>query len=93
MLLGFAGAFRRSELVGIQVDNLQFELDGLRVHLLRSKTDQEGRGQSAGDRVSAADAADNFKNRRRVRGEFVKDFFAFMVIPPSLLLKSSRVWL
>lgn len=46
LLLGFAGAFRRSELVAIQVDNLAFELDGLRVHLPRSKTDQEGRGQT-----------------------------------------------
>ena len=52
-------------------------------------TDQDGRGRSAGDRASAADAADNFKNRRRVRGVFVKDFVVFMIVPPSLLLKSS----
>jgi site-specific recombinase XerD len=44
VLLGFAGAFRRSELVAIRVEDLGFELDGLRVRLPRSKTDQEGRG-------------------------------------------------
>jgi site-specific recombinase XerD len=46
LLLGFAGAFRRSELVAIRVDDLAFELDGLRVHVPRSKTDQDGRGQT-----------------------------------------------
>ena len=46
LLLGFAGAFRRSELVAIRFEDLAFELDGLRVHLHRSKTDQESRGQT-----------------------------------------------
>ena len=46
--------------------------------------EQDGRGQSAGDKVNAADAADNFKNRRRVRGDVVRDFFVFMVISPSV---------
>ncbi len=44
LLLGFAGGFRRSELVGLNVANLQFMEDGLIVTLLRSKSDQEGRG-------------------------------------------------
>ncbi|MCP5426114.1 MAG: tyrosine-type recombinase/integrase [Gammaproteobacteria bacterium] len=44
LLLGFAGAFRRSELVAIRVEDLLLELDGVRVRLPRSKTDQEGRG-------------------------------------------------
>lgn len=46
LLLGFAGAFRRSELVGLQVDGLRFDSDGLRVRLLRSKTDQDGHGET-----------------------------------------------
>ena len=46
LLLGFAGAFRRSELVAIRVEDLTFELDGLRVQLRRSKTDPQGRGQT-----------------------------------------------
>jgi integrase len=43
-LLGFAGAFRRSELVALDVADLQETEDGLRVTIRRSKTDQEGQG-------------------------------------------------
>jgi site-specific recombinase XerD len=45
LLLGFAGAFRRSELVGLDLDDLREEVQGLIVHLRRSKTDQEGTGR------------------------------------------------
>ena len=48
LLLGFAGAFRRSELVGLDVADLDFGRDGLTVTLRRSKTDQEGAGQKVG---------------------------------------------
>ena len=44
LLLCFAGAFRRSELVALEVKDLAFEVDGLRVTIRRSKTDQEGQG-------------------------------------------------
>jgi len=44
LLLGFAGAFRRSELVGLNVDDLTEDADGLRIVIRRSKTDQEGKG-------------------------------------------------
>jgi site-specific recombinase XerD len=42
--LGFAGAFRRSELVALNVSDLREDKDGLRVLVRRSKTDQEGKG-------------------------------------------------
>lgn len=48
LLLGFAGALRRSELVGLQLGDLQFSAAGLTVRLRRSKTDQEGQGRSIG---------------------------------------------
>lgn len=45
LLFGFAGAFRRSELVAIDVGHvLQHPKDGLHIRILRSKTDQEGVG-------------------------------------------------
>jgi site-specific recombinase XerD len=44
LLLGFAGAFRRSELVAVDVGDLQFCDGGLRVKIRHSKTDQEGQG-------------------------------------------------
>lgn len=46
ILLGFAGAFRRSELVAIKVEELTFNEQGVDVFLSRSKTDQEGKGAS-----------------------------------------------
>jgi site-specific recombinase XerC len=43
--LGFAGAFRRSELVPLRVDDLTECPEGYRVIIWRSKTDQTGEGQ------------------------------------------------
>lgn len=48
VLLGFAGAFRRSELVELDVEDCAFGRDGLTVNLRRSKTDQEGTGRKVG---------------------------------------------
>jgi site-specific recombinase XerD len=45
LALGFAGAFRRSELVAMTVADLVDAPDGYRVMIRRSKTDQEGAGQ------------------------------------------------
>ena len=41
---GMASALRRSELVALTVADLERASDGLRVRIVRSKTDQEGRG-------------------------------------------------
>ena len=48
LLLGFAGALRRSELVGLDVEDLDFTSAGLVVTLRRSKTDQDGDGRKLG---------------------------------------------
>ena len=48
LLLGFAGALRRSELVGLDVADITEGTDGLTVRLRRSKTDQEGAGRTLG---------------------------------------------
>ena len=45
ILLGFAGAFRRSELVALNVEDLEETAEGMLVTLRRSKTDQEGLGR------------------------------------------------
>ena len=45
LLFGFAGAFRRSELVGLNVENLKRRDEGLLVTIEKSKTDQEAKGQ------------------------------------------------
>ena len=48
ILLGFAGAFRRSELVSLDIEDCAFSKDGLTIALRRSKTDQEGTGRKIG---------------------------------------------
>ena len=48
ILLGFAGAFRRSELVGFDAEDCAFGKDGLTVTLRKSKTDQTGAGRKIG---------------------------------------------
>ncbi len=48
LLLGFTGAFRRSELVSLTVEDCEFTSEGLVVTLRRSKTDQEGGGRKLG---------------------------------------------
>ena len=42
LLLGFAGAFRRSELVALDVADIEWTAEGALVTIRRSKTDQEG---------------------------------------------------
>jgi site-specific recombinase XerD len=44
LLLGFSGAFRRSELVALQVNDIVRTPEGIKVLIRRSKTDQEGKG-------------------------------------------------
>jgi site-specific recombinase XerC len=46
LLLGFAGGFRRSELVALNVEDIAETPEGLRIVIRRSKTDQEGAGQT-----------------------------------------------
>ena len=48
LLLGFAGGFRRSEIVGLDRRDLRPTADGVVVALRRSKTDQEGEGREVG---------------------------------------------
>jgi integrase len=48
LLAGFAGAFRRSELVGLNREDIDFTADGLVVTLRKSKTDQDGQGRKVG---------------------------------------------
>ena len=45
LLIGFSGAFRRSELVALDCEDLTETGDGLTIVIRRSKTDQEGEGR------------------------------------------------
>ena len=44
ILIGFSGGFRRSEIVSLDYDDLDFVPEGLKISVKRSKTDQFGEG-------------------------------------------------
>jgi integrase len=48
LLLSLAGAFRRSELVALDIDDIEWTAEGALVLIRRSKTDQEGLGRKVG---------------------------------------------
>lgn len=48
LLIGFAGGFRRSELASLDINDVEFTREGLKVNLRRSKTDQDGAGRKVG---------------------------------------------
>ena len=46
LLLGYAGAFRRSELAALELEHVAWVEEGAVLTLLRSKTDQQGQGRA-----------------------------------------------
>ena len=44
ILIGFSGGFRRSELVDIEYEDIEFAPEGVKIFVKRSKTDQSGEG-------------------------------------------------
>jgi integrase len=48
LLIGFSGAFRRSELIALNVGDAAFTREGLVITIRRSKTDQESEGRKIG---------------------------------------------
>ena len=46
ILIGFAGGFRRSELVAIDNEDVEFVREGVKIFVKRSKTDQSGEGMT-----------------------------------------------
>lgn len=83
LALGLAGALRRSEIAALQIRDLEFENDGVRVHIRRSKTDPFAQGQSVsiphGRRIRPVDHvnrwlaraghSDGYLFRRLTRGD------------------------
>ena len=48
ILIGFGGGFRRTELISIDHEDLEFVPEGLKINIKRSKTDQFGEGMTKG---------------------------------------------
>ena len=48
LLIGFSGGFRRNELVSIDLEDVEFVFEGLKITVKKSKTDQYGEGFTKG---------------------------------------------
>ena len=48
ILIGFSGGFRRNEIVALNIDDLDFVFEGLKITVKKSKTDQFGEGMTKG---------------------------------------------
>ena len=46
VLIGFSGGFRRSELVDVEYEDIEFVTEGVKIFVKRSKTDQSGEGMT-----------------------------------------------
>jgi site-specific recombinase XerD len=68
ILLGFAGGFRRSELVNLEKSDLEFVCEGLKITLKKSKSDQYGQGLIKG--------IPYFKNNKYCPVKAVKDWMS-----------------
>ena len=44
ILIGFLGGFRRSELINLEYEDIDMDLEGLKIIIKKSKTDQKGMG-------------------------------------------------
>jgi site-specific recombinase XerD len=70
VLLGFAAALRRSELVALHVSDVTWRRKGVLLHIARSKTDQEGKGEHIpvprGNALKPVDALDAWLKAGRI---------------------------
>ena len=48
ILVGFGGGFRRSELISVDYEDLEFVQEGVKINIRKSKTDQFGEGMIKG---------------------------------------------
>ena len=48
LLIGFAGGFRRHELISLNMEDIEFVFEGVKIIIKRSKTDQFGEGFTKG---------------------------------------------
>jgi integrase len=86
--IGFLGAFRRSELIAIKIEHINWQADGIEILIPKSKTDQENTGQycaipNGNEKLCAvrilkqwlekAKISDGFIFRRIYRGDKISD--------------------
>ena len=81
ILTGFAGGFRRSELVSIDFNDIEFVPEGVKIFIKRSKTDQSGEGMIK--------ALPYFENREFCSATFLKKWIEISKIKTGLIFDIS----
>jgi len=81
ILIGFAGGFRRSELVSIDYNDIEFVNEGVKIFIKRSKTDQSGEGMIK--------ALPYFKNKEFCPVIFLKKWLEISKIKSGLIFNIS----
>ena len=81
ILIGFSGGFRRSELVNIDLDDIEFTKEGVKIFIKRSKTDQSGEGMIK--------AIPYFKEKSFCPVIFLKQWIEFSKIQKGLIFDIS----
>ena len=81
ILIGFAGGFRRSELVAIDYEDVDFVSEGVKIFVKRSKTDQSGEG--------LIKAIPYFENKNFCAVTFLKQWITLSKIKSGLIFNIS----
>jgi integrase len=99
LLLGFAGGFRPSVLVGFEVDDLEFSSAGLAVTVRRAKNDQEGEARRIGmpygssDKTSPVRSVQAWLETAHIReGPVFRSLDEFQQVQPRRLLADRNIW-
>src|SRR3990167_5319953 len=74
--MGFLGALRRSELVEIKMDHIQWKPEGIEILIPKSKTDQENTGQycaipNGNEKLCAVRALKEWLNKAKINDGFI----------------------
>ena len=81
ILIGFSGGFRRSELVNLEYEDLEFVPEGVKLLIKRSKTDQSGEG--------SIKAIPYFDNEKYCPVKILKEWIAISNIQTGKIFKIS----
>ncbi len=92
ILMGFAGAFRRSELAALRMEHIDSRLGGLLVTVPESKTDQEGEGQIVAiRRIEESDYCPAKALRKWVAIASIEEGAVFRGVPRSGLISPGAI--
>jgi integrase len=92
ILMGFAGAFRRSELATLRMEHIDSRPDGLLVTVPESKTDQEGEGEIVAiRRIEESDYCPAKALREWIDAASIGEGAVFRGVPRSGLISSDAI--